>query len=305
MFHLIVGPDGHGVTNYALNLASALGAGRGDIVREERFGNAPLPDSPIHVAFTDHLFGPSPLDAVEALVRRVGHRPLSVSFHDVPQPEEGEQRFRRRAQAYERLAGAATVAAVNSHHEASFFAPAAPRPAVIRLPVPRVESVFDPEPGTVGVLGFLYPGKGHEDLIEALRGTDYRLRFLGAVSAGHEEWARGLEHHAEITGWLSDDELAREIGRVEIPVCAHRHFSASGSLMTWLGAGRTVLASDSDYTREIDRWLPGRITRVSPGNWQNAVDGFSPGVTEPPHYGWREVAAAWRREWAACGLASA
>ena len=42
-----------------------------------------------------------------------------------------------------------------------------------------------------------------------------------------------------------------------MPVCPHRHFSASGSLMTWLGAGRKVLVTDSDYAREIDAWLPG------------------------------------------------
>ncbi|SDL89210.1 hypothetical protein SAMN04488535_1147 [Corynebacterium mycetoides] len=299
MIHLIVGPDGHGVTAYALQLAAALGVPDAQIVRETEFTDSPLPDEPVHVAFTDHLFGADPGEGVDKLLARVGRRPLSVSFHDIPQPEEGRQRYHRRAQAYHRLARAAALSTVNSEHEAAFFEVDT---SVIRLPVPRIDSPFAPEPDTVGVLGFLYPGKGHEDLIAALRGTDYRLRFLGAVSAGHEKWARGLERDADITGWLSDADLAREMGRIAVPVCAHRHFSASGSLMTWLGAGRNVLASDSPYTREIDQWLPGRITLVGGGAWRSAVEAFSPRELEPPAYGWDDVAAAWRGRWAACGL---
>ena len=298
--HLIVGPESHGVTRYALELAAATDA---PVLRESEFSAVALPDSvdSVHVAFTDHLFGDSPAAAVDALLARVGSRQLSVSFHDIPQPEEGADRFARRAAAYQRLAADADVAVVNSEHEAEFFRDAGIDVGVIRLPIPLIDSAFEPEPGTVGILGFLYPGKGHEELIRALRGTDYRLRFLGSVSPGHEEWARGLEAHAEITGWLSDADLAAEMGRIQIPVCAHRHFSASGSLMTWLGAGRHVLANDSDYTREIDEWLPNRITRVQPSSWRSAIDAYaatpSPQMTAP-EYGWDDVVAQWREVWA-------
>lgn len=295
MKHLIVGPDGHGVTKYALNLARATGA---EVIREETFTDRELPSEPIHVAFTDHLFGDGPDGAVDKLKARVGERPLSVSFHDVPQPEEGEARFAKRAAVYRRLRDLAAVSATNSDHEARFFGGG----RVIRLPIPAIESPFDPEPGTVGVLGFIYPGKGHEELIRALDGSGRRLRFLGSVSKGHEQWARGLARHAEITGWLTDAELAREMGRIEVPVCAHRHFSASGSLMTWLGAGRSVLASDSVYTREIDAWLPGRITRVADGRWLGAVEAFRPRVMDPPAYGWADVAKQWEEAWAFAGL---
>ncbi|SDR75333.1 glycosyltransferase family 1 protein [Corynebacterium timonense] len=294
MKHLIVGPPEHGVTSYALSLARAVGA--------ETCSVGDLPEGPVHVTFTDHLFGPTPNAAADALLECLAGRDFSLSLHDIPQPEEGAARFARRAPAYRRLAAAATLAAVNSEHEARFFDTPDTPVSVIRLPIPTVRSPFDPEPGTVGILGYLYPGKGHEDLVAALSGTGYRLRFLGSVSSGHEAWARELELHAEITGWLSEADLAREMGRTQVPVCAHRHFSASGSLMTWLGAGRTVLASDTAYTREIDRWLPGRITLVPDGAWREAIDGFEPRVVEPPRYGWAEVAAAWQREWAACGL---
>lgn len=307
--HLVVGPDGHGVTEYARTLASTAGA---PVLREDAFGNAPLPDGFIHTTFTDHLFGPSPDEALDALLARAGSRPMSVSFHDIPQPEEGQERFARRAPAYLRLARACVesggVAVTNSDHEAAFFRSRGVDVSVVHLPIPRVRSVFDPEPGTVGVLGFLYPGKGYEDLIDALAGSGRRLRFLGSVSSGHEEWANGLLHRAdaaglsaEITGWLTDDELAAEMGRIAVPVCAHTHFSASGSLMTWLGAGRHVLATYSDYTREIDTWLPGRITLVdpsAPGGWAAAVDAFTEsGPADPPTWTWDDVAAQWLNLW--------
>ena len=285
MKHLIVGPEGHGVTEYALGLARATDT---EVIREDTFGDTPL-DGPVHVTFTDHLFG----DTAERLLARVSG-PLSVSLHDIPQPEEGEARYARRAAVYDRLVDAADVAVVNSYHEASFFNT---ETTVIRLPIPVIDSPFNPEPGTIGVLGFIYPGKGHEDLIEAL--PDRRLRFLGAVSAGHEDWAAGLD--AEITGWLSDDQLAQEMGRIAVPVCPHRHFSASGSLMTWLGAGRKVLVRDSDYAREIDQWLPGRIELVD-GDWRGVVDKHVPEQLEPPRYGWDEVARLWEETWRLAGL---
>ena len=286
MKHLIVGPAGHGVTEYALGLARATGA---EVIREETFGDSPLA-GPVHVTFTDHLFG----DTAERLLARIDG-PLSVSLHDIPQPEEGAERYARRARVYRELVEKADVAVVNSNHEASFFDA---ETSVIRLPIPVIDSSFDPEPGTVGVLGFLYPGKGHEDLIAAL--PDRRLRFLGAVSHGHETWAENLD--AEITGWLSDAQLAAEMGRIAVPVCPHRHFSASGSLMAWLGAGRTVLVRDSAYAREIDAWLPGRVTLVADGGWREAVAKHVPEQLEPPRYGWAEVAELWEETWRLAGL---
>lgn len=297
MNHLIVGPDGHGVTEYALGLARATNAT--SVIREETFGSAPLPEGPIHVTFTDHLFG----DTAETLLARLGDRPFSVSLHDIPQPEEGEGRYARRAEIYRTLASAADVAVVNSEHEARFFSAGASAPAVIRLPIPVIHAPFAPEDGTVGVLGFLYPGKGHEDLVAAL--PEATLRFLGAVSAGHEEWADRLVasgRNVELTGWLTNDELAGEIGRIAVPVCPHRHFSASGSLMTWLGAGRKVLVTDSDYAREIDAWLPGRVTLVEEGGWRDAVEKHVPEQLDPPRYGWSEVANLWEEAWHSAGL---
>ena len=291
--HLIVGPEGHGVTEYARSLAAHS---PGSVL----VGAGPLPPGPVHATFTDHLFGDSPDAAVDALLARcVGH-PLSVSLHDIPQPGEGAERFARRAPAYRRLASAADLAVVNSRHEASFFGGAV---EVVPLPVPTIDSPYDPEPGTVGILGFIYPGKGHDDLLRAVAGTGLRVRALGGVSAGHDDWARHLHDLAaslgvelEITGWLSDADLAREMGRIEIPVCAHRHYSASGSLMAWLGAGRTVLVSDSPYTREMAQRWPG-ISVVE--DWPAALRGFRSGPPTPGDSGWDwpELAETWQGWW--------
>ena len=289
------------MTVYAEQLAAAVGA---EVIRMEMFNPAETPDlgEPVHVTFTDHLFGSTPDEAVRAVLNYIADRPLSLSLHDIPQPQEGYERCVKRRAAYEKLAAAATLVTVNSHSEAAFFDGTATDPLIIRLPIPRIDSPFRPEPGTVGILGFIYPGKGHEDLIAALTGTGYRLRFLGGVSTGHEEWARSLARHADITGWLTDEELAEQAGRIEVPVCAHRHYSASGSLMTWLGAGRNVLASDSPYTREIAAWLPGRITLVQPGQWQDAIAAFNPRQMDPPNYDWADVAEQWRSAWMQAGL---
>lgn len=292
--HLIVGPEGHGVTEYARGLAAHS---PGSVLIDV----GPLPPGPVHVTFTDHLFGEHPEAAVDAVLARCAGHPLSVSLHDIPQREEGWERYARRAPAYHRLVDAADVAVVNSRHEASFFAADLP---VIPLLVPTIDSTYDPESSTVGILGFIYPGKGHDDLLRAVAGTGLRVRALGAVSDGHEDWAAQLRELAqklgvdfEITGWLSDAELAAEMGRIEIPVCAHRHYSASGSLMAWVGAGRTVLVSDSPYTREMAQRWPG-IEVVS--DWGAALRGFRPTPPTPVEpWDWPQLAAAWENHWRA------
>jgi glycosyltransferase involved in cell wall biosynthesis len=295
--HLVVGPDGHGVTEYALALARHTG---GPVVRDI----GPLPPGPVHVTFTDHLFGPGPEEAVDRVLARCAGHPLSVSLHDIPQPQEGAERFARRSPAYHRLAGAADLVVCNSRHEASFFDSPV---EVIPLPVPALDSSYAPEPGTVGTLGFIYPGKGHDDLIRALAGTGVEIRALGGVSAGHDDWADHLQDLAAgcgvslcITGYLSEEELVAEMGRIAVPVCAHRHYSASGSLMTWLGAGRHVLVSDSPYTREMAGQWPGRLGIVT--DWREelleAAASPVPPTGAATGWDWPEVADGWRSRWA-------
>ncbi len=294
--HVAVGPEEHGVTEYALALHRATG---GRLVRDL----SDLPNTgPVHVTFTDHLYGRSPEDAVDAVLGAVGDRPLSLSLHDIPQPEEGDERFARRARAYRRLARSADLVVCNSRHEVSFFRGHLPddRVQVIHLPLPRAPRLpVQPEPGTVGILGFIYPGKGHRVVLDAA--GDLRVRALGGFSEGHEDMdLAGME----ITGYLDEGQLWREMARIAVPVCAHRHFSASGSLMMWLATGRRVLVADSVYTREIAEMWPAQIVPVT--DWPSALAeaAADPGFAAPPaaasrrRWGWAEVATRWQELWA-------
>lgn len=289
--HLIVGPPEHGVTEYARLLADHTG---GSIAK---LGDKLAP-GPVHVTFTDHLFGPDPDTAVDAVLEMVAGHPFSVSFHDVPQPEEGQARFERRSLAYQRLAAAADLAVTNSRHEASFFnSPITSLP----LPLPTAPDLKGqgPEPGTIGILGFIYPGKGHEDIAEIVSLSDvFTVRALGGYSPGHEDMKL---HGVEVTGYLPEERLWEEISKIAIPVCAHRHFSASGSLMRWLAAGRRVLISDSDYAREVAQDHPEQIVLVT--DWPTALaaaaedKSFSEPVRHHHHWGWPEAATAWQDLW--------
>lgn len=310
--HLIVGPEDHGVVEYALALHAHTG---GPLVRVESWReldestNSILGDAAdLHVCFTDHLFGENPEDAVDRVLRLSQGKRLSVSFHDVPQREEGEQRFEARSAAYQRLASHAWVPVVNSQHEAKFFA--CPT-AVIRLPlVPaRCDRVnVQPDPREVCIMGFVYPGKGHADLLQATDGSDVRVTALGGVSAGCD-WlvdelhgiAQKVDTDFEITGFLPVEELEQRMLNSGIPVCAHRHFSASGSLMKWISLGRRVLVADSSYSRELAQLWPEFITLVRPEKWAEALASvpadFSEPLDPPVDWLWADVAAAYQQAW--------
>ena len=62
----------------------------------------------LHV--TDRLFGPTPEEAADAVVRpRRSERPLVVTLHDLPQPSDGARTAARRAAAYRRDGAAAAA----------------------------------------------------------------------------------------------------------------------------------------------------------------------------------------------------
>ena len=328
--HLIIGPEQHGVVEYGQHLARHTG---GPIFRVNSWKDLPsdhrlLPAGPWQIYFTDHLFGETPSEAVARLLALAGGRPLSVSFHDIPQPEEGKDRFAARKAAYIQLAKAADIVVVNSHHEADFFTTqrenrAQIQPHVIPLPIPsrsllelpehgdRIDA--DPQERHVSIMGFIYPGKGHLEFLQSLTQKSHHsitaLHALGRIADGHEWLAPELHAAADragvelsITGFLEPDELERALHHSDIPVCAHRHFSASGSLMKWLGMGRRVLVADSPYSRELQSRWPDFIVVVENDAWLDAIEAlpsdFTQPIDPPCDWTWEHVSSSFHRMWA-------
>lgn len=282
----------HGVALLARQIAEAVGSIGATSVLDAREadGRSELPDR-IHAHFTDRLWGGAPESAAARFAALAARTRLTVTLHDIPQPSDGERNRARRTEAYQRVVDAAAGVVVNSHHEAALLAEAGIRAdaTVIPLPVDRMPGGADPQrlDGSAAVLGFFYPGKGHAEVVEALAGLrdagepgPFRMRSLGGISPGHESEmndlisaaaARGVE--VEVSGYLGDDALLMGCREVSVPVVAHRHFSASGSLGSWLAAGRRPLVVDSRYVREMAELRPGTLTIVEegPGSLADAI----------------------------------
>lgn len=287
--HLALGPPEHGVVQHALHLAAAAGeavvqafsapdaAELVGLLSQVGLLSNDATCRLLHLHVTDRLCGSTPeraADLVEAVAARYQ---LSITLHDLPQASDGPDGFRRRRDAYRRMAHVARRVLVSSHHEAALMREVAPdvRVQVVPLPVPtRPHRSGSPlgdrartGPATVGVLGYLYPGKGHAEVLSALDATDHHevgLAALGRPSDGHDWLVEDLRRRAghrplEITGYLDDDDLDRRIAEVTVPVVAPTHVSASGSLHRWIGCGRRPVVLDSPYTREVAEHLPGTM----------------------------------------------
>lgn len=325
---IALGPPAHGVTRFAVECAQAAGAPLLEVadVAELPASLAALPDhrppQPVHLHVTDPLFGPTPEDAAAVIEHLARDRPVAVTLHDVPQPAEGGERCRRRGRGYQRIAAVAGLVVVSSEHERTLCADAGIEvDAVIPLPVPAlaVPERLVPDARSVGVFGFLHPGKAVDVVAEAVAhlaaagDEQVTLRLVGQPADGHEEYVRAAlgtvraaGGRAEMTGRVDDDELARSLGEVTVPVALFRNVSASGSLNTWAAAGRRPVTTDSAYTREIEHDRPGSLLLAEEadlaGQLRRLLD--DPAVTrrEPPPPGLDELgrgyADAWR-EWLA------
>ncbi|NHU85425.1 glycosyltransferase family 4 protein [Kocuria sp. JC486] len=324
------------MTRYARNLLAAAREGEADRGRSGpglrhvelesgRGGGTDL----LHVPFTDRIFGPTPDEATRAvrdLLAREAPRVWVLNLHDVPQPDEGADRYARRAAAYARLVAQADVVVTNSEHEARGVqdlpgchgAPV----HVIPLPLEPVTARRTPsEPthqgrqsvaqqsSTIGLLGFVHPGKGYERVIDAApAGTC--VRAIGQVAEGHHDYARALTERArhcgvdvQVTGYVPEDALAAELDAVDVPVCPHLHVSASGSLNTWIAHGRIPLVVDGPYMREVARRWPGTLEVASQQDFRTALldtlghPSRTRAVRPPPSWGWSQVAAAYSALW--------
>nr|WP_157497822.1 hypothetical protein [Leifsonia sp. Leaf325] len=309
---LVVGPPRHGVTRYARDLADAAEAGgfsRQPLVVTDGAAavRAVIGADRVHAHVTDRLFGSTPEEAAETVERLAALTSLTITLHDLPQESDGSS-YERRVAAYGRFIDASDGVVVNSRHEAELVVEhLGPRTASVTV-IPLGTTAEVPAGAhadatttptaltalTVLIAGYLYPGKGHLDAVEAAAAAVSRLRregtpvdgarvvAIGGPSLGHEadverlrERARQLGVDLEVTGVLDDDAFHRRLASEGIPVAAHQHVSASRSMSDWAERGRRPLVRSSRYAREMDGLRPGTLTVYAPSDLPDAlVDAF-------------------------------
>jgi glycosyltransferase involved in cell wall biosynthesis len=268
--HVVIGPPRHGVVRFGHDLHETmvdcgLPTALWQADRAEHLqwtGDA----AGLHLQFTDRVFGATPEDAAEAVrtivatADRAGLR-VTATLHDLPQPSDGRN-HQRRTTAYADVCARVHAVVVSSEHERALLGGYAPqRVAVIPLPVTFIFSEQTvPQSLSVGIFGFVYPGKGHLEVLDALSGgvDDIELIVIGEVSQGHDDLVDTLHRRADtaqvrfrLTGHVPDSDVAEVLRGVTVPVTPHRHISASGSINSWLTAGRRPLAPANRYTEEI------------------------------------------------------
>ena len=288
----------HGVVRAAREIASAVTELDHALRPAENL--PPAGEGAIHLHFTDRLFGSDPETSARRIVTLARGREVTLTLHDVPQPSDGPGRFARRAACYREVIAASSGIVANSHHEASLLHAGGARPAPARM-AHVIPLALTPSPPAVrprhlapevALLGFIYPGKGHAEAINAVAalagpGSErLSVQALGAPAPGHEgdlDALAALAHGRGVgfgaSGWLDETELARRARTAAVPLAAHTHLSASASINTWIALGRRPLVVDSRYAREIDALRPGTIRIYDPAALPGAIAGA---LADPP-----------------------
>lgn len=342
---LLTGPARHGVVRYARDVADQVRLLDPDATVVQVSDPAELVGVAagyprVHLHVTDRLLGRGPEEAA-ALVERVADvTRLTVTLHDVPQPSDGVVNLPRRVSGYARVAAAAAGVVVNSRHEALLLVehdvvpadravaviPLGASPASATAPASASAALGDAHPAALVALvaGYVYPGKGHDDVVRAVAVAADRLRAaghalaevavvaVGGPSAGHERDVDALRAEADrrgvdlrVTGSLDDEAFRAALRGPGIPVAAHQHLSASRTLLDWGEQGRRPLVVSSRYAREMAALRPGTLTPYAPGllpealvrAWRDpASTVLPPGTDLAPTLA--DVAAAYRTWWA-------
>ncbi|HXH33489.1 MAG TPA: hypothetical protein VNJ54_03640 [Plantibacter sp.] len=319
---LLVGPATHGVVQYAADVAAEVEAAdeRATTIRATDPAAALIEMQRLeraHVHVTDRLFGRTPEEAAVAVEALAASTSLTITLHDVPQSSDGRM-LARRIEAYGRCIAAARASVVNSEHEQDLvreFIPNARVPQAITLGArtgavrardgateddPSDPSDASPRDLVVLIGGYIYPGKGHTEVIaaaaaaaETLRGAGAPLgrvvvQAIGGPSQGHEQDVDVLVSLAaqsgvelQVTGYLDDAAFVGRVRADGIPVAAHSHVSASRSMLDWVENGRRPLVVDSRYAGEMEALRPGTLLRYEPAALADRlVDAWhDPGLT--------------------------
>lgn len=127
----------------------------------------------------------------------------------------------------------------------------------------------------VTLLGFVYGRKGHRYAVEAVpfMPDDAVLVYAGGPVAGRtfvydlamaKAEELGLGDRFRITGYLSEEELETWIAATHLAILPFTDLSASGSLSSWISAGKPMLVSDLPGFREYARRAPGALNFFAP-----------------------------------------
>lgn len=312
-----VGPAANGISILARRLAaSARAQGFAGTVVDEPDparlsglpARLPAPVRLVHLHVSDWLFadaGADPAATLGGLRRDLARRGvrLALTLHDAPQGADDPALVRRRSGTYREWARSAVDVVVSSDHERSLLREVAgvPGSAVSVIPLPIDPLPIDPlpfgprptrvatDPGargsrtaapTVAVFGFLYPGKGHREVLDELAGLAPGLTVLaiGQPSQRHPELPAELTQLARdnaidfrVAGFVPDADLAGYLRAPVVPVAPQTRICASASLNAWIGAGRRPLVAAGRYARELAGRLPGAVRLYRPGGLREEV----------------------------------
>jgi glycosyltransferase involved in cell wall biosynthesis len=126
------------------------------------------------------------------------------------------------------------------------------------------------------IQGFIYRGKGHELLINAMPElvSDVKVIFAGGTSIGGTNdivndlitlaKQNKVDERLQITGYLSDKDLEMYLMATDIAICPFSRISASGSLSSWLSVGCPIIASDLPQISEYNKLELNAIKTFSP-----------------------------------------
>jgi glycosyltransferase involved in cell wall biosynthesis len=291
------GPVEHGVVRHA-RVVAGLAARHGALPVEH---GADL----THAQFTDSLYPTDVAAAADTFLAwsRDAPRPLVTTLHDVPGSDPDPARDRRRVAGYARVAAACDAVVVSARHEAAKVAKFGVRAEVIGLPVERwpdggAAPTWTDRP-TVGVLGFVYPGKGHAEAIDAAARLPRppRVVAIGAASPGHDGMLRDLRALAVrrgvdlvVTGSLSAADLAAAARAATVALVGNARVSASGSLAAWLGCGRRPVVARGEYAAEVARSHPGAL---HPYDDDSELDALLGAALADPTLTWLDGEQVW------------
>jgi glycosyltransferase involved in cell wall biosynthesis len=127
----------------------------------------------------------------------------------------------------------------------------------------------------VTLLGFVYGRKGHRYAVEAVpfMPDDAVMVYAGGPVAGRtfvydlalqKAEELGLGDRFRITGYLDDEQWETWIAATHLAILPFTDLSASGSLSSWISAGKPMLASDLPGLREYGRRVPGALNFFGP-----------------------------------------